>query len=503
MKAERGGTEEGCGGRDPATGWDARPLGAADLVVAAALALVAAAVLLPGLGAPALANWDEASYGIVVRSFLADPGLSLRDGAVPYLEKPPLAFWMMSASAAVLGLGELALRLPAALLGIGSVVLVFLAGRRLGGRWAGLLAAALLLGVPQFVAWARLAMTDVPLTFFSLLSTVLVLYSDGKPRLLVAAGAAFGLAILVKQVAAFLFVPGILLLLVARRGVRSLVSREALLGVLAALAVAVPWHAWELAVWGRRFVGEYFLANVLQRVLTPLENHAGSPFFYFTLYRFNAGVLAYVHVIGVALAAFLAVRRRDATLGAVALYALVPFLVVNAMDTKIGWYLLPTYPGAALAAALVLVALFPRLPRAVPRGLPAAAVLVLIALLTRRGVAYGRSSFARDYNIQDFSPDVRALAGRGPFDGAVIPDWDEASRRPLLRLLVVSPPAARFYLTDRVEEVEPPDLARLAETPGPLLCLTFAPNAKAFLAHHPATGLRVVATTPNLTLLRR
>ena len=119
-----------------------------DLAVAAGLAVIAAIVILPGLGVQSLANWDEAIYGVVTRELLAHPGLTLRYGDDLWFEKPPLAFWLMAASSSVLGLTEFAMRLPSALFGIAAIVLQYFAGRRLGGRTAGLLAAVLLLGAP-------------------------------------------------------------------------------------------------------------------------------------------------------------------------------------------------------------------------------------------------------------------------------------------------------------------------------------------------------------------
>src|ERR1044071_3668235 len=152
-----------------------------DIAVAAGVAFIAAIVILPGLGLGSLANWDEAIYGVVTRELLEHPGLTLRYGDRLWFEKPPFAFWLMAGSSSLFGLTEFALRLPSALFGIAAIALQYLAGRRLGGRSAGLLAAVLLLGVPQFVAYSRLAMTDVPLTTLGMLSLVFLLCGERRP----------------------------------------------------------------------------------------------------------------------------------------------------------------------------------------------------------------------------------------------------------------------------------------------------------------------------------
>src|SRR5918994_6600669 len=168
-----------------------RALDQSDFAVAAGLAVIAAIVILPGLGVQSLANWDEAIYGVLTRELLADPALTLRYGDRLWFEKPPFAFWLMALSSSAFGLTEFALRLPSAIFGITAIVLQYLAGRRLGGRTAGLLAAVLLLGVPQFVAYSRLAMIDVPLTTLGMLSVVLLLWAKEKPSLMILGGAVF------------------------------------------------------------------------------------------------------------------------------------------------------------------------------------------------------------------------------------------------------------------------------------------------------------------------
>ena len=159
---------------------------------------------------------------------------------VPWFEKPPFLFWLMAASSSAFGLTEFALRPPTAIFAIGAVVSQYVAGRRLGGRLAGIMAAVLLLGVPQFVAYSRLAMTDVPLAALGTLSMVFVLYGEKRRALTAAAGAAFGLPVPTKSAAAFLFLSGLLAIVVAQRCIAYLWSREMLLALALAFAVALP-----------------------------------------------------------------------------------------------------------------------------------------------------------------------------------------------------------------------------------------------------------------------
>src|ERR1043166_4509405 len=74
-----------------------------DLWLAVALALTAVIIILPGLGAQSLANWDEAIYGVVTRELLARPGMTLYYGGNFWFEKPPLLFWLMAGASFVFG----------------------------------------------------------------------------------------------------------------------------------------------------------------------------------------------------------------------------------------------------------------------------------------------------------------------------------------------------------------------------------------------------------------
>ena len=456
-----------------------------DFALAAALAVIAATAILPGLGVQSLANWDEAIYGVVTREFLAHPGLTLRYGDRLWFEKPPLAFWLMAASSSVFGLTEFALRLPSAVFGIAAVVLQYLAGRRLGGRTVGVLAAVLLLGVPQFVAYSRLAMTDVPLTSLGMLSVVLLLCADRRPSLMVLAGAAFGLAILTKSVAAFLFLPGLLSIAVAQHGVRFLRSREMGLATLVALGIALPWHIWSTVTYGRSFLDQYFGLHIVDRFLQPLEGHEGSSFYYFQTYFHNAGFLGPVHAAGIALAVGLAIIKRDRLLAAASILPLAAFAIVSLQGTKIGGYLTPVYPAAALAAAVGIT-------RFVPNAGARTAVLAIATLLALPGIVNGRGPFAETADLVHFSPEVRSLTTTPVFANG---------RVSLLYSFGLSEPALRFYLAEQLQSIGESELERLFAQDEPFLCLTFNSEVTKFASKHPYLRLEIIASTESLALI--
>jgi 4-amino-4-deoxy-L-arabinose transferase-like glycosyltransferase len=390
----------------------------------------------------------------------------------------------MAGSSSVFGLSEMALRLPTAILGITAVVLQFFAGRYLGGRGAGVLAAILLLGVAQFVAYSRLAMMDVPLVAFGMLTVVCLLYGERRPVMTLVAGVAFGLAVLTKSVAALLFVPGLLAIVVARRGLRFLWSRELMLAAALALAIALPWHVVAVATHGRSFLDQYIFHHVLARYFRPIHGEDSS-FSYFILYRHNAGVFAPIHAAGLAIALLLAAVKRDRLLAALVLFPVAAFIVVNGQATKFGWYLTPVYPGAALAAALGITHVLRN-----DQWRPTA--IALAALLAAPGVINGRGVFVEQYNILDYSPEVRALQHAPPFI---------KGRAPVLYTLEVAHPAPRFYLADHVQPVDEEELARLVAQKQPFLCLTWK-HAGVELTRKYSDSVRIVASTESLAVIR-
>ena len=89
-----------------------------------------AAFYLWGLGSLPLVGPDEPRYAEVAREMFARHDLITPTlGGLPWFEKPPLLYWMMSAAYRVLGVNEYAARLGPALCGLLTAVFVFWIGK--------------------------------------------------------------------------------------------------------------------------------------------------------------------------------------------------------------------------------------------------------------------------------------------------------------------------------------------------------------------------------------
>jgi len=96
-----------------------------------------------------------------------------------YWDKPPLFFWLGAVAMKVLGPVPLAARLPSALAHVGTVLLVYAAGRMLWGRRAGLLAGAVMAAAPAALVMSHLARMETLLAALTaaMLLAVLKLWS--------------------------------------------------------------------------------------------------------------------------------------------------------------------------------------------------------------------------------------------------------------------------------------------------------------------------------------
>src|SRR4051794_39726337 len=167
---------------------------------ALALLIVLPALLLyPSLGSP-LFEPDESRYAEIPREMLArgEWVVPLLQGE-PYLDKPPLLYWLVMLSYSAFGVEVSAARLVPALAVHLTVIVTYLFGRRsLGERPA--LAGAIILGVaPAFLSMGRLLVLDGLLTLWATVALFAALEATRTGRfrwgwwLLCAAACALGI----------------------------------------------------------------------------------------------------------------------------------------------------------------------------------------------------------------------------------------------------------------------------------------------------------------------
>jgi 4-amino-4-deoxy-L-arabinose transferase-like glycosyltransferase len=244
------------------------------------LALAGLGLFFLRLGAPGLMDPDEGRYAEIAREmWVLRDWLTPHLNFLPYLEKPPLVYWLTALSFGGLGETEFAARLPAALSALGGVFLAWWLARRLWGPRPAWMGAMVLASSAGYVALGRILTLDMAFSLWLNLGLALgyVALSRGQPRLWPWAYLALGLAALTKGPAALVLAGLVwgLWLLLTRQSIRPFIQPWSWL-LLA--VVALPWFILVgLAVpeFWRFFIIEQHLARFLQPAIHP------EPIYYF------------------------------------------------------------------------------------------------------------------------------------------------------------------------------------------------------------------------------
>ncbi|RPI23486.1 MAG: glycosyltransferase family 39 protein [Acidobacteria bacterium] len=274
----------------------------------------------------------------------------------PWLEKPPLLFWLEAGSFKFFGVSEWSARLPVALCAvIAALATAFLATSVTGAR-AGFNAFLIVVTAPLFFVYGRAGSTDMPLVAALTLAVVAGFQASRvySSEWALGAGASLGLAVLAKGPVALLLFAGIFLFYSLLIRSYPWTVRQTLVGSSTFLAVAVPWY-W--LVWlqnGADFVATFWLNHHLARFLTTIHHHS-QPFWYYPPVLL-IGFFPWVFFLFSSAARLFRYRgsvtgghREEAFLW---IWFLVPFVFFSSSNSKLAGYILPALPPLAGLVAL-------------------------------------------------------------------------------------------------------------------------------------------------------
>jgi 4-amino-4-deoxy-L-arabinose transferase-like glycosyltransferase len=213
-------------------------------------ALLAAAVLFAlsyGLGNYGLYEPHEAHFAGVGREMLlrgdwVTPHLN----GSPYLNKPPLLYWMVAASYALFGINEWAARLPLVLIGFGGVALAWQWARELWGLRAARMAAAILTTSAGWYLFGHQLMIDLLLSvlyFWTLYLLWKALQQPERTQRWAQTYCVLGLAVLAKGPVVLLFYAvtiGLYAILI-QRDAKLLWRARPFLAAAMVAAITLPW----------------------------------------------------------------------------------------------------------------------------------------------------------------------------------------------------------------------------------------------------------------------
>ncbi len=180
------------------------------------------------------------------------------------VDKPPASIWLMALSGRIFGFSSWSMLIPQALLGVGTVALVWAAVRRWSGDAAGLVAGALVTLTPVAALMFRFNNPDALLVFLMTLAAYFVVRAieteRGRAALtwLMLAGVALGFAFLTKMLQGLLVLPAFALAYLVAGRARLWTRIWHLLAAGGALLVSAGWYVLLVSLWpadSRPYIG--------------------------------------------------------------------------------------------------------------------------------------------------------------------------------------------------------------------------------------------------------
>ncbi|TWT71467.1 ArnT family glycosyltransferase [Crateriforma conspicua] len=339
-----------------ASGWSRRQR----CLAWASLIATACVVLGANLAYP-LIEPDETRYAqIAIEMIKSRDWVTPTLDGEPYLDKPPLMYWLTALSFQTFGTTETAARLPSMLAALATVLFVFGWGSRVVGRrsaWLGAMSLSLCGG---FVLSGRFLILDSLLTFFTTLCLlsgyIAVRGQRHRPVWWMVSGVACALGVLTKgPVALVLCAPP----LVVSGWLRADHSRTRVLHwvafVVPMVVVCVPWYI-AVAKFNSQFVDYFFWEHNYQRFMRG-SNHEQPFWFYIPIVfaaMFPASLLLPSMGVFVVSPANRKRSLRSKDLGFLVCGAIWVLVFFSAASCKLPTYILPAIPLICLAMGVML-----------------------------------------------------------------------------------------------------------------------------------------------------
>lgn len=238
-----------------------------------------------------LLDVDEPRYAEAAREMIeSNNWITPYFNYVVRFDKPVLFYWLIAFSYKIFGVTEFAARLPSALMALSVVIFMFFFGRKHRSAEFGFISALITCTSIEFLALARMSITDMTLSAFislMLMSGFTAIHSEGKEKagwwyafyifmalgMLTKGPVAPGLAVIV-------FTPYLLLTGKFRETFKTC---KLITGSLLFLAIALPWYILVIMENGQPYIDQFFLNDNLKRFTSTVSGHKGPVWFFFAV----------------------------------------------------------------------------------------------------------------------------------------------------------------------------------------------------------------------------
>ena len=343
------------------------------------LAIACLFFLFFGIGSYPLIDVDETRYAVMSRDLLNSFNFNnLMLNNVPFLEKPPLYFWIVSASIKLFGkFTPFTVRFPIAILSSVIVFFTYHFGKKIISRKFGMFSALTLLSSVFFLVLSHVAIIDMVLTVFmtsAIYCGFLTHFCKEKNKkyfwwyfyMFVALGflakGILALAIPITIIFIYNFITN-----TAKDIFKPI---NLLPGLIIFLLMVTPWHLIMYKQYGFEFIKQYFLIHHFGRFMGSAYIGRERPFLYFVPV-FLIGFLPWTFIffaflvdgfkklaekfkaaegtIKAKISAIFEVTTNEQKLILFAsIFFAVVFILFSTSSTKLPTYILPIFPAAAL-----------------------------------------------------------------------------------------------------------------------------------------------------------
>ncbi len=321
------------------------------------LTILSAILLFSPLRTGDLAGYDDAQYAHIAKAIVrSGDWLTLYSNGHPAMENTPLLEWMQASLFSVFGFSDALARLPSALCGLGTILLVWWLARRLTGHpLAAVLAMFAMATSIYFLKYAARAMTDVPFTFFFLCAVCAWSLTEDDARWYLATGLCTALALMTRSMMG-LALPALFALDLAAKRQRP-VWRYAIPSLAIAFVPVAVFYANMIHQYGGWFydVHSTWLRNEVYGPLSPSWRRFTGPFEYVWMVAKSYWPWLPAMIAG----AVAVIRGRERRLWLLILWVAVVFALCSVTRSRVLRYMLPAYPAFAILSALGLLKLAP------------------------------------------------------------------------------------------------------------------------------------------------
>lgn len=315
--------------------------------------------------------WDEARLAInayemhengnfIVTYFKGNPDM--------WNTKPPLMIWFQVIFIKLFGVGELAIRLPAAIAAfLTCVLLMVFFIKYLESYWFGLIAVIVLITSQGYISvhGTRTGDYDSLLVFFLTLSSLSLfcyLQDTSKARYLYLLFISLILGVLTKGIAGLMVTPALFLFVVIKRKLVFLIKNKHLYNNIGIFILVVLGYYILREVYNPGYIKAVFENEMGGRYLDTIENHKHEFWFYYNNFiheRFKPWV--WLLPVGIVIGLI----QKNEKIRNLTIFSIVIvfqyFFTISYGQTKLEWYDLPLYPFLSILTVMSIYLIFRKL----------------------------------------------------------------------------------------------------------------------------------------------